>query len=414
MPPGTLNRGGPGLALGTPSAAEGDSVTSYVTKWWRILSPFGGIFATMTSPFVYEEPVKAEALADRIDELRLLADRALDGRNSRIEGARRYGKTSLLRAVLSAVSKDGAISIEVGFLGCVTVADVADRIERAYGAQLDSRLRRWYEGLVRTLNPTISAAPGGVGLTARPGISASGLLDRLALPRRIHERTGRVSVIAFDEFQEVVRIDAALPGVFRSELESHGDAAAYLFSGSHPGLMRELFSDRRHAFFAQAAPVNLGPLPPDELADYLTERFLARKRDPGDALGPLLDTAEGHPQRAMLLAHHLYERLKAGKRADVETWMDAFVAARREAQGEIEVLWESCTSLERRALKVIAQRTIALGGRDADRRYGLSKGGSAHTAVERLFREGHLIEDPSTRTGWRIVDPFLAHWLRAS
>jgi hypothetical protein len=69
-------------------------------------------------------------------------------------------------------------------------------------------------------------------------------------------------VIAIDEFQEVVRIDPALPGVLRSELETHQTAAAYVFSGSHPGLMRELFSDRRHAFFAQATPITLGPLPP--------------------------------------------------------------------------------------------------------------------------------------------------------
>lgn len=366
----------------------------------------------MASPFVYEEPVAAEALADRRDELSVLTDRALDARNSRIEGARRYGKTSVLRAVLSAVEKDGAIPIEVGFLGCVTAADVADRIERAYRSQLDSRLRRWYEGLVRTLNPTISVAPGGVGIQSRPQISAPGLLDRLALPRRIHERTGRLSVIAFDEFQEVLRIDAALPGVFRSELESHGSAAAYIFSGSHPGLMRELFSDRRHAFFAQAAPTWLGPLPPDELADYVVRRFVDASRDPGEALGPLLDTAEGHPQRAMLLAHHLYERLDVGQTADVDTWIDALQAARLEAQSEIQVLWESCTSLERRVLKVIAQRTVALGGRDADLRYGLAKGGSAQAAVERLFGDGHLLEDPSTRSGWRIVDPFLASWLR--
>ncbi len=368
----------------------------------------------MASPFVYEEPVAAEALADRNDELRLLVDRALDARNSRIEGARRYGKTSLLRAVLSAVEKDGAIAIEVGFLGCLTAADVAERIERAYASQLDSRLRRWYDGLVRTLNPTISAAPGGVGIQSRPQISAPGLLDRLALPRRIHERTGRLCVIALDEFQEVVRIDPALPGVFRSELERHGQAAAYVFSGSHPGLMRELFSDRRHAFFAQAAPLTLGPLPPDELAEYIVVRFQDGERDPGEALGPLLDTAEGHPQRAMLLAHHVYERLEAGQSADIETWVDALRGARLEGQGEIQVLWEGCTSLERKALKVIAQRTVALGSRDADLRYGLSKGGSARAAVERLIGDGHLIEDQAARTGWRVVDPFLSSWLRES
>jgi hypothetical protein len=368
----------------------------------------------MASPFVYEEPVEPGALIDRTDELRLLGDRALDARNSRLEGARRYGKTSLLRATLAAAEKDGAIPIEVGFLGCVTAADVAQRIERAYSAQLDSPLRRWFDGLVRTLNPTISAAPGGVGVKAQPQISAPGLLDRLSLPRRIHERTGRLCVIAFDEFQEVMRIDPALPGVFRSELESHGKAAAYVFSGSHPGLMRELFSDRRHAFFAQAAPVAVGPLPADALAEHIVARFGEGRRDPGEALGPLLDAAEGQPQRAMLLAHHLYERVEPGGSGDIDAWVDALHAARLEAQGEIGVLWESCTSLERRALKVIAQRTVALASRDADLRFGLTKGGSARAAVERLLSDGHLVSDDSTRTGWRIADPFLAAWLRES
>src|SRR5437868_1436381 len=87
---------------------------------------------------------------------------------------------------------------------------------------------------------------------------------------------------------------------------------------------------------------------------------------------------------------------------------------RLEREAPTQVPWESCTSLERRALKVIAERTIALGSRDADRRYGLAKGGSAQAAVERLFADGHLIQDQTTRTGWRIVDPFLAHWLRES
>jgi hypothetical protein len=366
----------------------------------------------MSSPFVYEEPVAPGGLVDRAEELRTLTDRALDARNSRLEGPRRFGKTSLLRAALASARDDGAITIEVNFLGCVTAGDVAQRIERAYGAQLDSALRRWFDGLIRTLNPTVNAAPGGVGVTARPRLSAPGLLDRLALPRRVQERTGRQCVIAFDEFQEVVRIDAALPGVFRSELEAHGDAAAYVFSGSHPGLMRELFSDRRHAFFAQAAPIGLGPLPPDALAEHIAQRFADARRDPGEALGPLLDTAEGHPQRAMLLAHHLYERVRPGETAAVDEWVDALRAAEREAQGEIQVLWQASTALERRVLKVIAHRTVPLSGREADVRFGLAKGSSAQAAVQRLFGDGHLAEDGSMRSGWRIVDPFLAAWLR--
>lgn len=366
----------------------------------------------MSSPFVYEEPVDPVELIDRGQELEVLGDRALSARNSRLEGPRRFGKTSLLRATLARARREGAVPVEVNFLGCVTATDVAERIERAYAAQLDSRLRRWYDGLVRTLQPTVSAAPAGVGLKAQPQGSAPGLLDRLALPRRILERTGRPCVIAFDEFQEVVRIHPALAGVFRSELESHGQAAGYIFSGSHPGLMRDLFSDRRHAFFAQAAPIFLGPLPVDALAEHIVERCTDRRRDPGEALGPLLDAAQGHPQRAMLLAHHLFERLAPGATAGIENWTEAHEAGRREAEGEIEVLWESCTSLERRVLKVIAERTVALNGAEAATRFGLAKSGSIQVAVERLVGDGHLVPDDSTRTGWRVVDPFLASWLR--
>jgi hypothetical protein len=362
---------------------------------------------------VYEEPVRPTDLIGRSDERGTLVDRALDARNSRLEGPRRFGKTSLLRAVLaSAEHAGGAVAIEVNFLGCVSAADVAQRIERAYGAQLRGPMRRWFEGLVRTLNPTLSAAPGGIGVSASPAVATPGLLDRLALPRRLQERTGRQCVIAFDEFQEVVRIDPSLPGAFRAELETHGDAAGYIFSGSHPGLMRDLFSDRRHAFFGQAAPIALGPLDAGDLADNLSTRFAAGRRDPGDGLGPLLDAAEGHPQRAMLLAHHLYGRTRPGSAATIEQWTAAHEAAAREADGEIQVLWQSSTPLERRVLKVVAFRTVALTGREARERFGLAKSGSTQAAVERLEEVGHLVADPSTRTGWRVVDPFLAAWLR--
>jgi hypothetical protein len=366
----------------------------------------------MSSPFVYEEPVAPDALIDREAELATLTDRLAAGRNSRLEGPRRFGKTSLVRAALASAETDGALAVEVNFLGCVTAADVAERIERAYAARMDGRLRRWFDGVIRTLQPTLSVAPSGVGVTARPRASAPGLLDRLALPRRILERTGNRCAIAFDEFQEVMRIDPALPGVFRAELERHGSAAGYIFSGSHPGLMRELFADRRHAFFAQAAPVTLGPLPADALADHITARFADGRRDPGEPLGALLDAAEGHPQRAMLLAHHLYESIGPGETAGIDAWTDALDEAHREADGEITVLWQGSSSLERRVLKAIAHRTVALTGREAETRFGLAKSGSTQTAVERLHRDGHLVEDDSTRTGWRVVDPFLAAWLR--
>ena len=98
-----------------------------------------------------------------------------------------------------------------------------------------------------------------------------------------------------------------MDAVIRSEIQHHGDAASYVFAGSHVGMMRELFADRRRAFYGQAAPVQLAPLPPNEVAESIAARFAATGRDPGSALGPLLALAQGHPQRTMLFAHALWE-----------------------------------------------------------------------------------------------------------
>jgi hypothetical protein len=365
----------------------------------------------MSSPFIYEDPLEPpEELAGRGAELALLRDRIAEARNSRLEGPRRYGKTSLLKAALAAADKDGFVAIYVNFLGVLTAADVAERIERAYREQLDGQLKRWFAGVVSTLRPRVKVTPAGVGAEVAPETHIPDLLDRLALPRRLQERDGRQCAIAFDEFQDVVRVGDALTGTIRSELEQHGKVAAYIFSGSHPGLMRDLFSDRRHAFFAQAKPVDLPRLEAADLAKYIGTRFESGGRDPGDALEPLLQTAQGHPQRAMLLAHHLYENTKHKAKATTDEWLRAFAGATRDANPEVQAAWDSWNNTERRLIAVISERTTPLQGRLARERHGVSKTGSNQDTVERLARDGHIVAD-DTATGWRVVDPLLEVWL---
>ena len=52
-----------------------------------------------------------------------------------------------------------------------------------------------------------------------------------------------------------------------------------------------------------------------DIAAYVIERFRGSGRSVGDALNPLLQAAEGHPQRAMLLAHRLWAEVDEGETA---------------------------------------------------------------------------------------------------
>jgi uncharacterized protein len=366
------------------------------------------------NPFEYSKPLPAGHMVDRRSELATLGDQLANTHNSRLVGPRRYGKTTLINAALAQARDDGLVAIKVNFLGVLTLDDVAERIERAYSEQLDSRLRQWFTGVVRTLRPTLTGGGGPVpaSIAISPQPASGGLLDRLALPAKVHAKHGLRCAIAFDEFQDVLRVGANADAVIRSEIEGHAGVAGYLFAGSHVGMMRELFADRRRAFFGQATPIDLGPLAPDELGEYIAAGFSHHDRDPGDGLAPLLDLAQGHPQRALMLANKLFTATGPDGPADTDAWSTALAAACYEAEPEITRIWHDLTATAQRVLAVVADGTIGLNSRAARERFGLPRTGSNQQAVQQLADEAHIAK-ADTRTGWAVVDPLLGLWLRS-
>jgi hypothetical protein len=368
--------------------------------------------APMASPFHYEGPVDPDDLIDREQEAGVLLDRALDSHNTRLLAPRRYGKTSLLRRVQRDAERHDMQPVYVNFFGVVSLADVTERIELGYRETLQGPVRRWFDGVARTLRPSVEAGVPGARASASPQPQQASLLERLALPPRFHGKYGRRALIVFDEFQDLLRAGGQLDAVFRSQIEQHAEAASYIFAGSHPGMMTELFATRRRAFYGQAGPVSLGVLDPEDVGAYVTERFARDRRDPGEALGLLLDTAGGHPQRTMLLAHHVWEQTAPGAAADTDTWQAAFARVGRELEDEFEAVWRGYTTTVRRLLAAIAANTDSLLSVQSRARTGLPKTGSHQTALDRLTAEGE-IEPGETATGYRVVDPLFALWVRA-
>jgi hypothetical protein len=236
--------------------------------------------------------------------------------------------------------------------------------------------------------------------------AAASLLERLALPRLISERVEARVLVVFDEFQAVLTAQDNVDAIIRSEIQHHADAASYVFAGSHVGMMQQLFTDQRRAFYAQARPLSLPPLPPVPTADYVSERFEATGRSVGRALGPLLDTAAGHPQRTMLLAHHLWERTDPGCSADEDTFARSLASTQVELAEEFVVAWTALGAVERKLLV-----TLAHSGSPYARSSGTSRGGAVLDALNRLAATGEILKESGQRGRWRIVDPMFLSWL---
>jgi len=365
----------------------------------------------MTNPFVFARPLGAEPVVPRPVELTTLIDHYETGVNARLSSPRDYGKTSLLNQVCAEVNRTGGGAVLVDLYGATTGAQMAAQIDRAYGALPRGGLLRAADAVRRRGGGAGLSTPAGGG-SVTVGGEGSGetlLLDALSLPARIHEKTGVRLLVAFDEFQVVLR--AELDGLIRSVIQHHGDGVTYVFCGSHPGMMRELFSNRGRPFYGQATPVELGRLEREALADHIAELFERTGKDAGLGLRPLLDLVDGHPQRAMLMAHLLWAEVEPGGEADEECWNRAFAAAWPYLQEKYEAAWDESTRIEAGVLEALAAGEQSLTGKRARVEFGLPRGSAAPDAAKRLLDDGVLIR--GGEGGLHIDDPLFATWIAA-
>ena len=362
------------------------------------------------NPFVYSRPVPPEDVVGRELESAHLLHLAAGGHYVRLFAPRRFGKTSLLRKVLRDAERGERMApVLVDLYGVLSVADITIRVERAY-ARLRGPIRRTVEAILHTSGLGLSLGAHGISVhlqsqpRADPLPALHALLD---LPLHVAERGGHRVLVAFDEFQDVLKIED-FDKLLRSHVQHHGDAASYVFSGSEPGMLRELFEVKGRPLYGQAEPVRLGRLADADTAAYIEDRFRGTGRSAGDVLGALLAAARGHPQRVMLLAHRLWAEVRDGEVADERAWLTALAATKAQTAAEFEALWKGLGTNDQRALRALALFPHAPYGQRALAAVGLKKSG-AHYAMNALVERAELEREDGRI---RFVDPLFEAWLQ--
>jgi hypothetical protein len=337
------------------------------------------------------------------DELRLdLADRLVQRKVTALLGPRRYGKTSLLRRVVSDLSQVGPEPVWIDFFGLTSLADVAGALDRGL-ANTRGSIRTALDSVAGGVSLQLGVI--GVQLTRakrdRPDPVALiwSLLDVLVTTALRHD-----IVVVFDEFSGLANAEGAT-AILRTSLQHHYRDMGIVFAGSDPSTMRLLFEDRAQPFFAQADLVEIGPLTDEEITDIVVRGFADTGRDAGDVVGRVVALAEGHPQRSMQLADAVWQRTDAGRVASGETWEGALEDIRTSVDAGFERLFSLLAPGHQKTLRVVAGGG-SIYGTAADT-VDLSPG-TARAAVEALVGNGFL----TRADGLRIIDPLLGDWLR--
>jgi hypothetical protein len=153
--------------------------------------------------------------------------------------------------------------------------------------------------------------------------------------------------------------------------------------------------------------MRLGRLADADIAAYVAARFRETGRGVGDALNPLLASAKGHPQRAMLLAHRLWETVEADAAATLADWAQAHHAALAELQPEFDAHWRRLSTNEQRALRAVVAGEGSPFQQRVLERLELKKS-TARASLNALVADAtvEVGED-----GYALVDPLFAEWV---
>jgi hypothetical protein len=362
------------------------------------------------NPFIYSHPIAPDDIIDRDDETRRLLTSAVGGHYVRLYAPRKYGKTSLLRRVLRDAEREEAmIPVLVDLYGVLSIADVAIRIERAYARQLKGKLRARVEEFLQSTGLGLSL--GAFGISAKlqleprrdPLPALHALLD---LPLRLEESGGFRALIVLDEFQDITKVKE-MDAILRSHIQFQGEVASFVFAGSEPGLMRQLFEDRERPLYGAAVPMRLDRLPDAEIAAYISARFQDTGRSVGEALNPLVATAQGHPQRAMLLAHRLWEEVEDQEAATLADWRRAHGSALAELQPEFDANWRRLSTNEQKALRAVIAGAGSPFRKRVLEQLDLPKS-TARAALRSLVANATVEQRGND---YVLVDPLFAEWI---
>jgi hypothetical protein len=395
----------------------------------------------VTNPFVYGEVVPAAAFVDRVTELERLVGDLAAAQKVFLISPRRYGKSSLIRRALAAMSRRGALTVEltvssfssyVGFLEGYTRALLTSETQW-------EEARSWLRDAIRSAKAEIRHAGGqasagrGARSGSRRGLSAGRPVEsgptvafpnvrtdrdvsRLAqevfeLPARLAERRRRKVIVALDEFQAIGGFNGgSVEHAMRAAVQHQRDVG-YVFAGSEPSLMERMLGPKRP--FYKAGPVmRLEKIPGDEFAASIDERFKRSGMAPEAHLGhAIVELAGNLPYDVQRLAHETWDDVRAAGRKKA-TFDDLHQALRRliaEQETIFEALWQRLTLSQRATLRaVVLQDGRELLSGDVRTRHRLGGPSTVQASLTALLRDDIIYREQDR---YLVVDSLLREWI---
>lgn len=376
------------------------------------------------NPFRYGQVATGEFFTDRARETDDLIAEALAGQNTVIISPRRYGKTSVALHARERLIRRKVLVAYADLFRATSkqrlIDELGTALYRGLGSAVDrARLKALDLFQALPLQPKLSSGQDGAPTVefsplALPQDQDRAIEQLVALPQQFATERRRRVVVMLDEFQEIIGIDAQLPALLRSVIQTQHDVA-YVFLGSQQHLMTEVFTDRNQPLYRSARPIILGPLPIAEFRRFIRSRFESTQVWIEDAaIGRILEITAGHPHDTQELCHFAWGAAARDRVVVTEAIVNQAVRHVIAAEdARYTTLWDSFTRPQRSLVLALTREPgTGLYSQAFRQRHQLGSVGTVQKSLQVLLRRDVVCG--SSVHGYSVPDVFFRAWISAT
>ncbi len=371
------------------------------------------------NPFQFGTIVKGEDFCNREEELYTLKSYIKDGYSIWLYSPRRYGKSSLIQKTFSEI--DDVTTIYFDLYNVKSLDDFCKK----YASLLATNLFSWKQEIKKitsrfskyfeNLHPTVSFDETGkpsFSLNVNEISEQTDVETILSIPQQISNETGKPICIAFDEFQEIERIEPFLINWMRSAFQQH-ENVSYIFLGSQQSLMETIFTSHHSPFYEFAIKMHIAPINRDELKKFIDNKFKQKGLSiTSTNINAIIEKSEGYPHFTQYYASVVFDMIRNGINQNDINFTNNWIEKIIQSQSVIlQSIFDQLTNIQRTVLSTIAVLTKdqELFSSQSRNFFGLPVSSSLVTALDSLIKKGLIIKEEKQ---YKILNPVFKAWLQ--
>ena len=241
------------------------------------------------NPFVFGKAAEGEYFTDRQEDAKRLTANLTHGINTILISPRRWGKTSLVKKVISEIDHPEIKTVFLDIFQCKSEWEFYRAFATAVIKQTATKLEEWVEmakTFLASISPKFTFGPDPMtdfSIAFEWDKKDDTVLDILQLPEKIAQKRGIRLLVCLDEFQQMAEFADSV--TFQKRLRSvwqHQQHVTYCMFGSKKHLLESIFNEKSMPFYKFGDLMFLKKIPANEWVPFICDKF----RETGKSITP--------------------------------------------------------------------------------------------------------------------------------